>query len=84
LRSGGGRDGRFLVNGSVSPDEIPGKSVGRRRVGSALDPLTHSKERARGWSEAMKTSFIPKGVYRFNSHEEADEWMWKMISRRKS
>lgn len=31
----------------------------------------------------MKTPFIPKGVYRFNSHEEADEWMWRMISRRK-
>jgi hypothetical protein len=71
------------VNGSVSPDEIPGKTVGRRLVGNPLDPLTHSKERAKGWSEAMKTHFIPKGVYRFNSHEEADQWMWKMITRRK-
>jgi hypothetical protein len=68
---------------SVSPDEIPGRTMGRRLVGNPLDPVTHSKERAKGWSEAMKTPFIPKGVYRFNSHDEADEWMWKMITRRK-
>lgn len=70
------------MNGSVSPDGIPGKTVGRRLVGNPLDPVTHSKERARRWSEAMKAPFIPRGVYRFNSHEEADEWMWKMISRK--
>ncbi len=23
----------------------------------------------------------PKGVYRFKSHEEADEWMMKMLTR---
>jgi hypothetical protein len=24
---------------------------------------------------------VPKGVYRFKSHEEADEWLMKMLSR---
>jgi len=27
---------------------------------------------------------VPKGVYRFNSHEEADEWMAKMLNRKPS
>ena len=34
--------------------------------------------------ERLKSSdsrFVPKGVYRFQSHNEADRWMWKMISR---
>ena len=25
--------------------------------------------------------FVPKGVYRFKSHEEADEWLMKMLTR---
>jgi hypothetical protein len=72
------------MSASVSPDETPGKTVGRRIIGSTLDPTASTRERARGWTEAMKTPFVPRGVYRFNSHEEADEWMWKMISRKKS
>jgi hypothetical protein len=72
------------MKGKVSPDETPGKVVGRRLAGGGLDPNSHTKERARQWSEAMKTPFVPRGVYRFKSHEEADEWMWKMISRKRS
>ena len=71
------------MKGMVSPDEMPGKVVGRRHVGGGLDAKVHTKERAQRWSGAMKTAFVPRGVYRFNSHEEADEWMWKMISRTK-
>jgi hypothetical protein len=25
--------------------------------------------------------FVPKGVYRFKSHEEADAWLMKMLTR---
>jgi hypothetical protein len=25
--------------------------------------------------------FIPRGVYRFKTHEEADEWLMKMLTR---
>ena len=74
----------LAMKGKMSPDETPGKVVGRRLVGGGLNPISHTKERARQWSEAMKTPFVPRGVYRFNSHEEADEWMWKMISRKTS
>ena len=27
--------------------------------------------------------FIPRGVYRFHSHEEKDEWTLKMLTRRR-
>lgn len=51
-----------------------GKVVGRRR---SIDPLSltgHTKERARAWSRALPLG-IPRGVFRFNTFEEADEWM---------
>ena len=28
-----------------------------------------------------KNPFLPKGVYRFKSHEEADAWQMKMLTR---
>lgn len=28
-----------------------------------------------------KHPFLPKGVYRFKSHQEADEWQMKMLTR---
>jgi hypothetical protein len=59
-----------------------GKVVGKRR--HAADPLNtsvDSKQRARTWRKAFPTPFVPKGVYRFRSFEEADQWMWKAITR---
>jgi hypothetical protein len=47
-----------------------------------LDPAADSKARARRWRQSFPTPFVPRGVYRFRSHEEADEWMWKAITRR--
>ncbi len=31
--------------------------------------------------KAFKHRWCPKGVYRFKTHEEADEWMTKMLAR---
>jgi hypothetical protein len=31
--------------------------------------------------QAFKHRWMPKGVYRFKTHEEADEWLWRMICR---
>jgi hypothetical protein len=71
----------------INIEETPDKIVGRRRV--VTNPFSlegNRKEDARAWQKAMPRTFIPKGVYRFRTHEEADEWEWKMImrSRRKS
>jgi hypothetical protein len=59
-----------------------GKVVGKRRTaGNPLDTATDSKKRARGWRKAFPTPFVPKGVFRFRTYEEADLWMWKAITR---
>lgn len=61
------------------------KTVGRRKIGNCdLSSATLSKEECRAWHKAFPTPFVPRGVYRFNSHEEADEWLWKMITRQKN
>jgi hypothetical protein len=31
--------------------------------------------------KTFKHRWMPKGVYRFKTHEEADEWMMKMLAR---
>lgn len=65
----------------INVEETPGKTVGRRRLPApGLDPATNRIDDARRWNEVFPYR-IPKGVYRFNSHEEADEWLWKMMVR---
>ena len=68
----------------VNLEETPGKVVGRRRPptgGFALSPAQRV-ENARAWKRALRTLPIPKGVYRFRTHEEADRWLWQMLTRR--
>ena len=65
----------------VNLEENIGKVVGRRtsasdpfRTGMGLQALAVELHRSFGHRWA------PKGVYRFNTHEEADAWMWKMLA----
>jgi len=69
----------------IHPEETPGKTVGRRRTPrNTLDPETSRKADAAAWQRAFADSpGLPKGVYKFHSHEEADEWLWKMLTRKK-
>lgn len=67
----------------VNLEETPGKTVGRRRP--MADPLLgymRSVDEAREWKRAFGTPRIPKGLYRFKSHEEADAWLWRMLTRK--
>jgi hypothetical protein len=63
--------------------DTPGKVVGRRRAPGALTAEGDTKANVAAWRRAFPTPFVPKGVYRFKSHEEADEWLWTMLSRRR-
>jgi hypothetical protein len=59
--------------------ELPMKVVGRRRWGSGLAASAGLLElalRLRG-----DKPFLPRGVYRFRSFEESDEWILKMMTR---
>jgi hypothetical protein len=56
-----------------------------RVVGRRKDP-TPTLENVRALQQLLrelrgKHPFLPKGVYRFKSHQEADEWQMKMLSR---
>lgn len=69
----------------INVEETPGKTVGRRvSPENGLNPLISNKADAEAWSEAFRRAAIPKGVYRFHSHEEADEWLWEMLTREKN
>ena len=56
-------------------------------IGRADDPRSQAqdsfKTRQADSSEPRKSTGIPKGVYRFKTHEEADEWMTRMLARSK-
>ena len=67
---------------TINLDENIGKWVGRRTA--PANPLTvvpGQKDEARRWKQAFGSPHIPRGVYRFKSHEEADAWLMKMITR---
>ena len=58
----------------VNLEEFPGKVVGRRSIPTdGLAPsAAQSADDSRAWKKALRTLPIPKGVYRFHTHEEAD------------
>jgi hypothetical protein len=41
-------------------------------------------EHARAWRRALNTPFVPRGVYRFETHEAADRWLWEMLTRHRT
>jgi hypothetical protein len=67
----------------VNLDEKIGKTVGRRQP--PANPLAVSDaqktEASVAWQKAFGGLRIPRGVYRFKTHEEADEWLWRMLTR---
>ena len=53
------------------------KTVTRRR--GPADPLRDSAILQRTMNRLRGAGLVPKGVYRFGTHEEADEWMTRQI-----
>ena len=71
-----------LCHTDINLQDPVGKMVGKRqRPPDLLNTTTDSRRRARSWRQAFPTPFVPKGVHRFRTHEEADQWLWKMITR---
>ena len=68
----------------INVEEFIGKTVGRRVP--PRDPLRVSDSnvaRAQAWRAALPYQHVPRGVYRFKTHEEADAWMMKYTGARK-
>lgn len=66
----------------INLEENIGKVVGRRT--SLRDPFRAAMGLQALAAELHKTfdhRWAARGVYRFKTYEEADEWMWKMLAR---
>ncbi len=70
---------------SINVEEPVGRFVGRRtRTPDALSTATSNKAASRAWCKAFGGLRVSRGVYRFRTHEEADQWLWQRIARPKN
>ena len=66
----------------INVEEQVGRFVGRRTaVPDALSTATSNRANSIAWRKAFGGIRVPRGVHRFTTHEEADAWLWRMISR---
>jgi len=67
-----------IVNIEEEPDRVVGKRkapADQFKVGMEMQTLV------RQLRSTFKLPGVPKGVYRFHTHEEADQWLTKMLAR---
>ena len=65
----------------VNLEEKIDKVVGRRT--KTPDPLSlrfSRKADAIAWRKSFGGIRVPRGVHRFHTHEEADDWLWRKIA----
>ena len=67
-----------FINVEEKIDRVVGK---RTKTPDALALANSNKADAVGWQKALGGLRVPRGVYRFKTHEEADEWQMKMLTR---
>jgi cob(I)alamin adenosyltransferase len=66
----------------VNLEEKIDRFVGRRtKTADSLEAGMQLQAAAVEFHRAFKHRWAPKGVYRFKTHEEADQWMMKMLAR---
>ena len=67
---------------SINVEEKIDRFVGKRtQTPDALSLKGNTKADAIAWQKAFGGLRIRPGVYRFKTHEEADQWLWRMIAR---
>lgn len=67
---------------SINVEEKIDRFVGKRtKVVDALSTKSSNKADAIAWRMALGGVRVPRGVHRFKTHEEADQWLWRMIAR---
>jgi hypothetical protein len=67
-----------IINVEEKIDRIVGN---RTKPPDGLSILTSTRADAIAWAKALGGMRIPRGVYRFKTHEEADQWLWRMMAR---
>ena len=66
----------------INLEEKIDRVVGRRtRVQDPLSLRSSRKADAVAWRKAFGGIRVPRGVHRFHTHQEADDWLWRMIAR---
>jgi hypothetical protein len=68
----------------INHDEFIGKTVGRRVVRDAMAYAAGLQRSAVAITERPGLRRVPRGVFRFHSHEEADAWMMHHLTRPKA
>lgn len=66
----------------INVEETIGKTVGTRGTKSAAERSQRIQEIGGEIYHQRGFAVCPKGVYRFHSHEEADEWMRQLAIQR--
>jgi len=69
---------RPFINAEEQIDRIVGK---RTKAPTGLSTATSCKAESIAWRRSFGGVRVPRGVYRFKTHEEADRWLWRMIAR---
>ena len=72
---------RRAMNPVINLEENIGKTVGRRTVTNPLRVRPGEIENAQAWRRALGGIRVPRGAYKFHSHEEADAWLMKHLTR---
>lgn len=68
----------------INVQDPVGKVVGKRKL---RDPFSYGMKLQETGSKILRSTgatFVPKGVFRFQTHEEADAWMTKILAHRKT
>lgn len=63
----------------INLEENIGKTAGRRTVPNPMRVRPGEVDAAIEWRRAFGGVRIPRGVYKFHSHEEADAWLMKHL-----
>jgi hypothetical protein len=67
---------------SINVEEKIDRLVGRRTgTPDALSTATSNQAESIAWRKAFGGVRVPRGVHRFQTHEEAEQWLWRMITR---
>jgi hypothetical protein len=73
---------RVVKQPFINVEEKVDRFVGRRtKTPDALSLVGSTKADFIAWRKAFGGVRIPRGVHRFKTHEEADQWLWRMIAR---
>jgi len=64
---------------AVNMEEAIGKTVGRRRVPARSSDYGLGLQTSLG---QLFRSHVPRGVFRFHSHQEADQWLMNHLTRK--